>query len=116
MADADFGQFDSVTWLNGLESGKNYQVQLWFDMDDDGQLDTQGRYERGIVRTHHADGTVTEEPDDWYYWQEADVYSSIHNLNTDAEDFNIDIDADGDMDYFSQDYVAITTIYDIGGV
>ena len=85
------------------------------DMDGDGRFDSQGQYERGINRTYHADGTVTEEPGDWHYWQEPDVYSGIHNLNTDAEDFNVDIDSDGTMDFFI-DGVVPDPVQDVGGI
>ena len=103
LANADFGQFDSVTWLNGLEAGKDYQVQMWFDLDDNGQLNTQGRWERGEIHYVFSDDDPREdytELSDYYHWVEPDVYSGIHTLNTDADDFNLDIDADGTMDYF----------------
>ena len=115
LEELGFGRFDSVTWLEGLEPDKDYQVQLWLDMDGDGRFDSQGQYERGINRTYHADGTVTEEPGDWHYWQEPDVYSGIHNLNTDAEDFNVDIDSDGTMDFFI-DGVVPDPVQDVGGI
>ena len=108
LEELGFDRFDSVTWLEGLEADKDYQVQMWFDMDDNGQLDSQGRYVRGINITHNLDGTVTETPGDHYYWQKADLYSGIHDLNTDAEDFNIDIDNDGTMDFFTTQDLIIT--------
>lgn len=118
LEDAGFNRFDSVTWLEGLEPDRDYQVQVWFDMDGDGngvgngRLDSQGRWERGVHVTAYSDGTVTEEPSDYYYWQEADVYSGIHNLNTDADAFNIDIDDDGVMDFFTPQDLIITLAED----
>lgn len=96
-----FDRFDSVTWFEGLEADKQYQVQFYFDRDNDGgHFDGQGHWVRGTNATVLADGTREEEPGDWYYWQEPDLYSGIHTLNTDPDAFNIDIDADGAMDYF----------------
>lgn len=103
LADAGLDRFDSVTWIAGLEPGKNYQVQMWFDQDGNGQLNTRGRWERGEIHYVFNDGDPREdytELSDYYHWVEPDVYSGIHTLNTDAEDFNLDIDADGTMDYF----------------
>ena len=69
---------------------------MWVDTNYNGQLDTKGMFTRGSW----TDENGNEVLDDYYFWQEADVYSGIHTLNTDAEDFNMDIDADGTMDYF----------------
>lgn len=73
---------------------------MWFDMDENGRLDSQGRYERKMVVSYDDNGNEVVEPGDRYIWQEGDLYSGIHNINTDAEAFNIDIDADGAMDFF----------------
>ena len=35
--------FDSVTWHDGLEEDKDYQVQMWIDVNENGRLDSQGR-------------------------------------------------------------------------
>ena len=95
-----FDDFDSVAWLEGLEPGRDYQVQVWFDLDEDGQLDPRGRWERGHKYVYDEDGNQSVAPGDYYTWQEADVYSGVHDLNTDAQDFNLDIDCDGIMDFF----------------
>ena len=96
-------EFDSVTWLEGLTAGKDYHVQLWFDQNGNGQLDLHGHFERGVTTIHHRDGTVTVEPSDLYYWQPPDLYSGVHTINTESEDFNVDIDADNTMDFFASD-------------
>lgn len=96
-------EFDSVTWLEGLQADKDYQVQVWFDQDENGQLNTTGRWERGEIHHVFSDDDPREdyvELADWYEWVEPDLYSGIHNINTDAEDFNVDIDSDGTMDFF----------------
>ena len=95
----DVDEFDSVTWLEGLESGKDYQLQLWFDLDENGQLNPQGRFIRETY-TLFEDGEEKEYLDDYYRWQEADLYSDIHSLNTDPDAFNVDVDSDGAMDFF----------------
>ena len=112
LDDLGFNDFDSVTWLEGLEADKDYQVQLWFDTYENGQLDSQGRFVREKNVISHQDGTITEEPGDYYYWQAPDVYSDIHNINTDAEDFNVDIDDDGVMDFFILQDLIITLAED----
>ena len=38
-----FDCFDSVTWLNGMEEDKDYQVRMWIDVNENGRLDSQGR-------------------------------------------------------------------------
>lgn len=101
-------EFDSVTWLEGLEPGKEYEVQLWFDLEEggNGQLNSQGRWERGTKEVYNREeGTYSVVPGDYYYWQEADVYSGIHTINTDPDAFNVDIDADGTMDFFVEGYI-----------
>ena len=99
-----FDRFDSVTWFEGLEPGKEYQVQMWFDMNDNGELDSAGRWVLGTygLATSQEDGGyhVQAIRDDYYYWQEPDLYSGIHTINTDPDAFNVDIDADGTMDFF----------------
>ena len=96
-----FDQFDSVAWFEGLEADKQYQVQFYFDLDEDGgHFDSQGRWLRGAEHVYYEDGTWTLEPSDWYYWQEPDLYSGIYTINTDPDAFNVDIDADGTMDFF----------------
>ena len=96
LEELGFNRFDSVTWFRGLERGKEYQVQMWFDLDGNGRLNPDGRYVREVYR--HED--ETEELGDCFNWREGDLYSSIHTLNTDPENCNIDIDRDGTMDFF----------------
>ena len=83
-----------------------------FDLNDNGQIDTEAGYARSRFRSTHrdADGTetVTEGLTDTYFWQEADLYSGIHTINTDADDFNVDIDGDGAMDFFTMQDLIIT--------
>lgn len=99
-----FDRFDSVAWFEGLEADKQYQVQLWFDLDDNGQLNSQGRWVRDIYiqTTPQGDGTSSTRVGlrDYYFWQEPDFYSGIHTINTDPEAFNVVFDADGAMDFF----------------
>ena len=99
-----FDNFDAVTWFEGLETGKDYQVQLWHDTNENGRLDTQGYWERDIYiqTTPQEDGTISTRAmlRDYYFWQEPDLYSGIHTINTDPDAFNVDIDADGTMDFF----------------
>ncbi|MCY4363924.1 MAG: hypothetical protein OXE42_17380 [Gammaproteobacteria bacterium] len=110
LEDFGFNRFDSVTWLEGLDPGKNYQVQMWLDSpSDNGRLDLQGYWKRSInyVYDEHDNyvydehGNELTEPGDWYYWQEPDVYSDIHDINTDSAVFDVDIDGDGTMDFFA---------------
>ncbi|MCY4283133.1 MAG: hypothetical protein OXE03_09500, partial [Gammaproteobacteria bacterium] len=98
-------RFDSVAWLEGLKEDSHYQVQLWFESDGNGRLDSVGRYIRDATVEHlytddAGNAHVRVLPGDYYYWQEADLYSGIHNIQTNPQEFNIDIDADGVMDYF----------------
>ena len=90
-----FDYYNGVTWFDGLEQDKEYQVQMWIDVDRNAELNSRERWER------FADDLTTERDESEYlYYVEADIYSAIHTLNTDIEDFNIDINADGTMDFF----------------
>ena len=74
---------------------------MWFDRNGNGQLDSQGYFERRAHTPHHQDGTVTEKPGEWYYWQRPDLYSDIHEINTDSEVFDIDIEGGRQMDFLA---------------
>ena len=81
LDDLGFDDFDSVTWLEGLEPGKNYQVQVWFEVDGYAGINAQGHYVRKSWRVYEDSEDEVGELvyDDHYRWQEADVYSGIHH-------------------------------------
>lgn len=114
LEDLGFDRFDTVTWLEGLEENKQYEVQLWFDGNGNGELDREARYERQVYTHHNGNtGVTTTHLTEHYYWTEADYYSGIHVINTNSEAFDVDIDGDGTMDFFADVEVVDT---DVGSV
>ncbi|MYH68992.1 MAG: hypothetical protein F4147_02370 [Gammaproteobacteria bacterium] len=103
LTDLGFDRFGSVTWLSGLEKNKRYQVKMWIDLNQNGELDMAGQYARvqGEHRTTDEQGNEITLPIEWFQWHEPDWYSDIHDINTDPEAFDIDVEGDGTMDFFA---------------
>ncbi len=121
LIELGFDRFGSVTWFSGLEENKQYQIKMWIDTNQNGEMDTEGYYTREAPISENADGTgrspvydengliITEESE-YYRWIEPDLVSDIHDINTNPDTFDLDIDGDGTMDFFANiDVVEVDT-------
>ena len=93
---------EGIFWNEGEEVDQELLAERLAELEELGHdtsgytINTYTSWSNGVL------GVQTEIalPGDYYFWEPADIYSGIHDISTHASDFNLDVDADGIMDYF----------------